>query len=615
MMLPNPRSQTIVAAEGASQTQISNIDAAEDDFLNQAAAENGNQTENSNQSTDEGVVADDGSQAQIRNQVSGEDSSQTEMSNQVAAEDGTGTKFKLMDVSVYRAAAESNINIVRDILKQDVLHIAAQFGQLHCVNLILQFRSLSSLLLQPNLKGDTPLHLAAREGHWVVTQVLIKAAKELPSGSGIGGDKMMLRMTNNENDTALHEAVRYNHPAVVKLLILEDPDFIYGANFSGGTPLYMAAERGFHDLVQVIIDNTRTSPAHSGLMGRTALHAAVICNNEDMMKKILEWKLDLTKEVDNDGWSPLHCAAYLGYTSIVRQLLEKCDKSVVYLRVKNEHNKTALHIAASCGNIDIVKLLVSQYPDCCEQVDDDGNNALHLIMIKRGIFPSSGLLNFPWMSFRGLMNEKNDEGKTPLHLLADHQMFHCGHFIMHKMVDKMVLDNENSTPMDIMLSAEDKHGEKKVIEEDIEGRRRKEVEKISEMKKTTKIHLMVAILVTTLIYATGFQLPDVYDEKKGKDEGFIILAPPPNGYKDSMGWDKQRQRAFVAFYLTDVVAFVCSFAAIVFFLAMWTVVPNNVNFVRGIVVVGRIFTYIGLLAMYSTFFWGLFSGFARNTFK
>ena len=51
---------------------------------------------------------------------------------------------------------------------------------------------------------------------------------------------MIFRMTNNENDTALHEAVRYNHPDVLKLLILEDPYFIYGANFSGGTPLYMA---------------------------------------------------------------------------------------------------------------------------------------------------------------------------------------------------------------------------------------------------------------------------------------------------------------------------------------------------------------------------------------
>ena len=70
----------------------------------------------------------------------------------------------------------------------------------------------------------------------------------------------MLRMTNNENDTALQEAVRYHHPQVVKLLIQEDPEFTYGHTFSGGTPLYMAAERGFTDLVKIIIEHTALTP-------------------------------------------------------------------------------------------------------------------------------------------------------------------------------------------------------------------------------------------------------------------------------------------------------------------------------------------------------------------
>ena len=255
---------------------------------NSNQVEDAGQTPISNQDAPQG-----GSQTEITQEVAGDNISQTEISNQTAAEDGTGTDIRHMDARFYKAAAEGNMNILwnmsfvymRDKLtpkRNTILHIAAQFGQIDCVNWILQFRPLSSLLLQPNLKGDTPLHLAAREGYWMVTQALIEAAKALPSGSGIGADKMMLRMTNNENDTALHEAVRYNHSNVVKLLILEDPDFIYGANFSGGTPLYMAAERGFHELVQIIIDNTRTSPAHSGLTGRTALHAAVICNNEGM---------------------------------------------------------------------------------------------------------------------------------------------------------------------------------------------------------------------------------------------------------------------------------------------------------------------------------------------
>ena len=56
--------------------------------------------------------------------------------------------------------------------------------------------------------------------------------------------------------------------------------FSYGANFSGGTPLYMVAERGFRDLVKIIIENTTLIPsAHTGPIRRTALHAAVVCHD------------------------------------------------------------------------------------------------------------------------------------------------------------------------------------------------------------------------------------------------------------------------------------------------------------------------------------------------
>ncbi|RVW12466.1 hypothetical protein VitviT2T_007367 [Vitis vinifera] len=116
-----------------------------------------------------------------------------------------------------------------------ILHIAAQFGRLDCVEWIIQLTSFSSLL-KINLKGDTPLHLAAREGHLTVVQALIQAAKALPGEieSGVGVDKAILRMANKEDDTALHEAVRYHQPEVVKFFIEEDPQFTYGPNISGG---------------------------------------------------------------------------------------------------------------------------------------------------------------------------------------------------------------------------------------------------------------------------------------------------------------------------------------------------------------------------------------------
>ncbi|KAL6312994.1 hypothetical protein AAG906_012489 [Vitis piasezkii] len=447
-----------------------------------------------------------------------------------------------MPPKIYRAAAQGSTDIIRRTMrravqyltpnKNTILHIAAQFGQPRCVEWIIEHYS-----------GDswTP-HLAAREGHLEVVKTIIRAARTA-----------MLRMTNNEHDTALHEAVRYHHPEVVKWLIEEDPEFTYGANFSG-----------FTDLVKVIIENTnRDRLAHTGPMGRTALHAAVICRDPIMVKEILKWKSDLTEEVDENGWSPLHCAAYLGYVPIARQLLHKSDRSVVYLRVKNYDNKTALHIAATHGNIWVMKLLVSHYPDCCEQVDVNGNNALHLFMVQRRFFIKS-LLNIPWMNVGALMSEKNVEGQTPLHLLAHSQARSDWTFIKDKKVDKMALNSQNLTAVDVILLAEDLFGQKDLIirrlkrakarigpllwqkamnkDEDKSQSKRNKGLDTSFLKKVDS-HLLVAALVATVSFAAGFTLP--------------------GGYKDSDGMAKLSNKpGFKAFVVSDSLALVLSVAAV-----------------------------------------------------
>ena len=173
-----------------------------------------------------------------------------------------------------------------------------------------------------------------------------------------------------------------------------------------------------------------------------------------MTKKILEWKPSLTKEVDEIGWSPLHCAAYLGCSpTIVRELLQKSDKSVPYLGIK-DGNKTALHIAANRGHMKIVELLASHSPDCCEQVDDKGNNVFHFAMLKRRWFATGNLLDNSWLGVRGVVNEKNGEGDTPFHLISSYQIDDPT-FICNLGVDKMAFNNQNFTAMDILSRAKD----------------------------------------------------------------------------------------------------------------------------------------------------------------
>ena len=194
------------------------------------------------------------------------------------------------DIQDLKKIPESEILVQLSPSHNTVLHIACEFGQSACMMWIFDLPSCSSSLLQrPNLKGDTPLHLAARDGHFRAVEVLLEAAKTLPADieTGVGTDifkKMLIRMTNKGKNTALHEAVRFQHSDVVKLLIEEDPEFTYGANESGITPLYMAAERRFTEVVKIIIDKSATSPLCTGFMGRTALHAAVICNDQGSLQ-------------------------------------------------------------------------------------------------------------------------------------------------------------------------------------------------------------------------------------------------------------------------------------------------------------------------------------------
>ncbi|XP_034686634.1 protein ACCELERATED CELL DEATH 6-like [Vitis riparia] len=571
------------------------------------------------------------------------DDSPTQISNQAAnGDDSTGRD---MDADVYKAAAMGDMAFLFEKISEfqvqlspkhnTILHIASEFGQAYCVYLMLRLTLCSSLLQVPNLKGDTPLHLAAREGHWEVVNVLLEAARKLHIETGVGVDReMLLTMTNKGKNTALHEAVRFNHSDVVKLLIEEEPRFTYRANDSGTTPLYMAAERGFTGLVKLIIDQSRTSPSYNGLMGRTVLHAAVICNAVEMTMMILEWKPNLTKEVDENGWSPLHYAADRGCDlEIVELLLKNSEKSVAYLRSK-DGNKTALHIASFHHHTKIVEKILSHSPGCREQVDDEGNNVFHFALMKKGDddFNPSNYFDNRWLSVRGLINEKNVQGNTPIHQLSLNQISDFFFIFMHK-VDKKEYNNEDLTAYDIILKAkEDISGKKDQILEQLEcamheteskrwekmrERERKRRESLtpyntilwagekdiikqfmdekeskedkekrtSALREQGKNHLIVSALITTITFSAGFTLPGGYKD----DDGKTILS---------------KKAAFIIFVVMDTIAMVSSLYAV--FLHFFMTMRHQEEYLAKHLVWAFILTMIGMGAMVIAFASGMY---------
>ncbi|CAL5416313.1 unnamed protein product [Camellia sinensis] len=271
--------------------------------------------------------------------------------------------------------------------KNTVLHVAAQFGNQKYVKIILEKGPPSLLLRCLNMDDETPLHIAARKGHLDIVKELIECAKrpgheEVESGGGAA--KEMLRATNKDNDTALHMAVRNRHSGVVELLTKEDPDFTHQPNNAEETPLYLAVERRYDDVLSIILTNC-TSPAYGGPKGQTALHAAVLANiwitdgeHDQSTKILLNRKPDLIKETDEDGWIPFHYAACLGDEDGVKLMLE-IDKSVAYITTGEKGDeKTALHIAAANGRRQVMEMILSECPDCWEMVNSEGKNVLHI---------------------------------------------------------------------------------------------------------------------------------------------------------------------------------------------------------------------------------------------
>ncbi|PHT25041.1 hypothetical protein CQW23_18906 [Capsicum baccatum] len=90
---------------------------------------------------------------------------------------------------------------------------------------------------------------AADQGRPEVVRVLLESVVEDHDIK-----EKLVRMTDYSGDTALHKTLRSRHLDIVKLLVKEDPEFECPTNHAQETPLYLAAESGFIDILREILD-------------------------------------------------------------------------------------------------------------------------------------------------------------------------------------------------------------------------------------------------------------------------------------------------------------------------------------------------------------------------
>ncbi|OMO71947.1 hypothetical protein CCACVL1_18009 [Corchorus capsularis] len=345
----------------------------------------------------------------------------------------------------------------------NILHVAAKYNQRRVVEEMIKFQPLVSLVNQKNLKGDTPLHVAARLGSLGTAQVLVNCAKNT-STREIEADEKLVRMVNMEKDTALHEAARNGHVQIAELLIKEDPELALLTNDVGESPVFIAVDKKHVEIAKLILEN---APEFS-LAGRNkmnALHAAVVRSQDEVIKlfSIMGTKLQnplnyitnmsfkhyiyfcfgassnipqaalnnlmygefmkfLTEKcksslsgTDEYGWTPLHYAVHFGEVEICNMFLKYIDYSTAYIRIRDKAGMSLIHIAAREGERVILQILANRYPEMWDLQDNNGQTVLHLAVAGGKLDSVKFILNY-YLSNYGLLNQQDNKGNTALHL-------------------------------------------------------------------------------------------------------------------------------------------------------------------------------------------------------
>eukprot|EP00899_Mesostigma_viride_P006395 jgi/Mesvir1/15757/Mv03329-RA.1 len=259
--------------------------------------------------------------------------------------------------------------------------------------------------------GETPLHLASRQGSLDVVKHLIAI------GADIGARK------KNE-DTALHEASRQGHLAVVQHLIANGADV--ESDKRGQTPLHVASENGQVDVVKHLLASGANKEARTKT-GSTPLQLASINNRLGVARHLV--KSGATKEATTkSGWSALHYVSNNGHLDIAELLVARGAD----VEAKTKMGWTPLYLASLNGHEDVVQHLIASGAD-------EGTRCTHVSEATKDVRNLAGSdLD---------ANAKNMWGITPLHTASEEGNVQIVKLLIARGADVKAKNWNDATPL------------------------------------------------------------------------------------------------------------------------------------------------------------------------
>ena len=256
-----------------------------------------------------------------------------------------------------------------------LLAASARSGDVRKVNYIL---SKGAELSLEGGRYHNALQAAAHSGSRLAVDRLLAAGARETSVGGFYGNAVnaAAEKGNSSMLASLLKASTFGAPAAEK--DVSNPAAI--VNQPGGTygyPLIAAAARGHHDSVQLLLDSGAhvNQPCNCGTI---ALHQAAARGDVLMMDLLFQKDSSIDQQSMIFG-TPLHAACRDHQMIAAQKLLEQGANPAI----KDQRFRTPLHEAAGVkGGLDqVVCQILHVRPELVNEVDIDGNTALHLASI------------------------------------------------------------------------------------------------------------------------------------------------------------------------------------------------------------------------------------------
>ena len=224
----------------------------------------------------------------------------------------------------------------RDESYNTPLHIAAQEGHEDVVTYLIKNGAYIDVY---NASGKTPLHKAAKHGHDAIVKKLLNAEAKINA-------------QDKHKETALHKACGQGYTDIVKRLLKHDanPNIFSDKR---ETPLYIAAKKGYLTIAQLLIQHG----AHINTENkkeRTALYIAVSKEHADLALFLLR-KGAHVDATNKDNKTPLYKAVTKKNADLVVALLAYGASPTI----QSHTQETPLQKAVRTKQIDIVCYLLA----------------------------------------------------------------------------------------------------------------------------------------------------------------------------------------------------------------------------------------------------------------